>query len=166
MGCRFWVLIDVPKAQGDQKVIIMLIHVCDGFQISLNKNETIVLPQWSGSLKHSALYHWLSHLLISIIIFVVKFFIIVRCNFMSSSSESKSLLLLQPPCHHPFGNLKKILSPWVFRDPPTPDPLLKYCKSLNSPEIYHPFFYILHSKMMFQAVRRKNSSWKINERVL
>lgn len=45
-------LTDVPKAQEDQKVIIMIIHVPDGFQITVNPNETIVLPQGSGSLKY------------------------------------------------------------------------------------------------------------------
>lgn len=42
----------LTKAQGDQ-VIIMLLHVCGGFQVSVNQNETVVLPQGSGSLKHS-----------------------------------------------------------------------------------------------------------------
>lgn len=97
MACIFWVLTDMPKAQADQEVVITLIHVCDGFQISVNLNETIVLPQRSGSLKHSALYHRLCHLLISILIFDVKFFMLVRCSFMASPSGSKSLLLLQPP---------------------------------------------------------------------
>lgn len=120
MACRFWVLTDVSKAQGDQEVKIVLMHFRDGFQIPVNQNETIVLPQGSGSLKHSALYHKLCHLLISTTIFDVKFFILVRRNFI--------LQKVNPFCfcsHHPFESLKKILSPWVFRDPPIPDPLLK-----------------------------------------
>lgn len=52
-GLAVCVLTDVPKAQGDQKVIIMLIHVRDGCQITVNQNETIVLLQGSGSLKHT-----------------------------------------------------------------------------------------------------------------
>lgn len=91
MTCRFGVLTDVSKAQGEKKVIIMLIHVCDGFQIPANQKETNVLPQGSGSIKHSALYHRLCHLLISIITFDIKFFMLVRCNFITSPSESKSL---------------------------------------------------------------------------
>lgn len=47
----FWLLADVPKAQGDEKVTMKLIHVCNGFQISVKQNETVVLPQQSGSLK-------------------------------------------------------------------------------------------------------------------
>lgn len=40
------------QSSGDQKVIIKLIHVCDGFQFSVGQNETVVLPQGSGSLNH------------------------------------------------------------------------------------------------------------------
>lgn len=118
MAYVFWMLTtDVPKAQGNQKAIIKLIHVCDSFQIPVNQNETVVLPQESGSLKHSALYHRSCYLLISIIIFGAKFFMLVRCIFMTSLSESEAFLFLQP-----FGKLKKSLSQCVFRDPPYPRP--------------------------------------------
>lgn len=156
-------LTDVPKAQGNQKAIIKLMHVCDSFQIPVNQNETVVLPQESGSLKHSALYHRSCHLLISRIIFGAKFFMLVRCIFMTSPSESYALLFLQPPSiwkveEKPVSVYSETL--------PTPDPLPNHCNSLNSPEQYYPFIYIPHLQMMVQAPekivaeRKKKESFK------
>ena len=82
MAYTFCILTDVPKAQGDQKVVIKLLHVCDGLQVSVNQQETVVLPQGSGSLNNSALYHRLCHLLTAII-----------CFFMLSSSCLSGVVL-------------------------------------------------------------------------